>query len=35
MRVVIEWEVEVGEKFVQWRIVIGWEENINVEVVIF
>lgn len=35
MRVVIEWEVEVGENFVQWRIVIGWEENIDVEVVIF
>lgn len=35
MRVVIEWEVEVGEKFVQGRIVIGWEENIDVEVVIF
>lgn len=34
-KVVISLEVEVGGKIEWWRIVIGWEENVNEEGDIF
>ena len=31
----IGWEVAIGEKIEWWRVVIGWEENVDEEVAIF
>lgn len=34
-KVMIGWEVNVGEKIEWWRLVIGWEKNVGEEVIIF